>query len=92
LGKGIPYISYTKCSSKRATIQRSQCNIWRNIDSSIRLFADGCVTYRKITNKRDRKFAEGYGHPGGEGEWPVENGMKINLGKSTAIGFTSAGG
>ena len=27
--------------------------IWRNIDSSIRLFADGCIIYRKITNKND---------------------------------------
>ena len=28
-------------------------DIWRNIDSCIRLFADDCVTYRKITNKND---------------------------------------
>ena len=24
---------------------------WRNIDSSMRLFADGCIIYSKITNK-----------------------------------------
>jgi len=40
-------------------------DIWRNIDWSIRLFADDCVTYRKITNKKDRKVAEGSGHPEG---------------------------
>ena len=28
-------------------------DIWRNIDSSMRLFADGCIIYRKITNKND---------------------------------------
>ena len=28
-------------------------NIWRNIDSNIRLFADDCKIYRKITNKND---------------------------------------
>jgi len=26
-------------------------DIWRNIDSSIRLFADDCIIYRKITNR-----------------------------------------
>jgi hypothetical protein len=28
-------------------------DIWRNIDSSIRLFAEDCMVYRKITNKND---------------------------------------
>jgi hypothetical protein len=28
-------------------------DISRNIESTIRLFADDCVIYRKITNKRD---------------------------------------
>ena len=37
-------------------------DIWRNIDSCIRLFADDCIIYRKITNKRHRKIAEGSGH------------------------------
>jgi len=27
--------------------------IWRNIDSCIRLLADDCIIYRKITNKND---------------------------------------
>jgi len=28
-------------------------DIWRNVDSSISLFADDCIFYRKITNKND---------------------------------------
>ena len=28
-------------------------DIWRNVDSSIRLFADDCIIYRKITDKND---------------------------------------
>jgi hypothetical protein len=28
-------------------------DIWRNFDSYIRLFADDCLIYRKITNKND---------------------------------------
>ena len=32
-------------------------DISRNIESTIRLFADDCVIYRKIINKKDRKFA-----------------------------------
>jgi len=28
-------------------------DIWRNIDSKIRLFADDCVIYRKTTHKND---------------------------------------
>jgi len=28
-------------------------DIWRNTDSSVRLFADDCIIYRKITNKNN---------------------------------------
>jgi len=42
-------------------------DIWRNIDSNIRLFAYNCIIYRKITNKNDRNIAEGSGHLGGVG-------------------------
>ena len=28
-------------------------DIWKNIDSSIRLFADDCIICRKITSKND---------------------------------------
>ena len=52
-------------------------DVWRNVDWSIRLFAESCVIYRKIANKNDteklRKDVDTMG------EWEVENGMKINL-------------
>jgi hypothetical protein len=41
--------------------------IWRNIGTSIRLFADGCIMYREITNKNDRGFVEECGHLEGMG-------------------------
>ena len=64
-------------------------DIWRNIDSCIRSFADDCILYRKITNKNDiDKFQKDLDTLG---EWAVENGMKINPGKSKAIRFTRAG-
>lgn len=63
-------------------------DIWRNIDSSIRLFADDQLIYRKITNEdhigklqKDLDNLE---------EWAVENRIKINPGKSWAIRFTKA--
>ena len=28
-------------------------DIWRNIDSEIRLFADDCIIYRKVANMHD---------------------------------------
>jgi len=63
-------------------------DIWKNIDSNIRLFADNCIIYRKITNKNDienlRKDLNTLG------EWAVEYGMKINPGKSKALRFTRA--
>jgi hypothetical protein len=55
---------------------------------SIRLFADDCIIYRKTTNKNDieklQKDIDALT------EWAVENGMKINPGKSKAIRFTRA--
>ena len=49
-------------------------DIWNNIDSSIRLFADDCIIYRKITNKNSiEKFQK-----------------KINPGKRKPIRFTRA--
>ena len=47
-------------------------DIWRNIESTIRLFADDCVIYRKIINKEDRKVAERYGQTGGVGGWKCD--------------------
>ena len=56
--------------------------------STIRLFADDCVIYRKIINNADmeklQKILDRLG------EWAVENAMKINPSKSKAIRFTRA--
>ena len=63
-------------------------NIWRNIDSSIRLFADDSIIYRQITNKNDiEKLQKDLDTLW---EWAVENGLKINSGKSKAIRFAKA--
>jgi len=50
-------------------------NVWKNIDSSIRLFIDDCIIYRKTTNKYNREFAEGSGCRGGMGgrKWDGSN-------------------
>jgi hypothetical protein len=40
-------------------------DIWRNIESTIRLFADDCIIYRKIMNDSDTKFADRPGQIGG---------------------------
>jgi len=53
-------------------------DIWRNTESTIRLFADDCVIYRKIMNNDVEKLQI---HLVRLGEWVVENGMKINPGK-----------
>jgi retron-type reverse transcriptase len=52
--------------------------IYRSIDSSIRLFADDCIIYRKITNKNDTEML----HKGLDtlGKWEVKNRIKINHG------------
>jgi hypothetical protein len=56
--------------------------------STIRLFADDCVIYRKIINNADmEKFQKELDRLG---EWAVENPMKINPSKSKAIRFTRA--
>ena len=63
-------------------------DIWRIIDSSIRLFADDCTIYRKITNKNYiEKLQKDHDTVG---EWAVENEIKINPGKSKAARFTRA--
>ena len=50
--------------------------IWRDTESNIRLFADDCIIYRKITDSRDiDKLQTDLNRLG---EWAVENEMKIN--------------
>jgi len=62
--------------------------IWRNMESTIRLFADDFVIYRKVINNADmEKLQKDLDRLG---EWAVENAMKINPSKSKAIRFTRA--
>ena len=63
-------------------------DIWRNMESTVRLFADDCVIYIKIINNTDiEKLQKNLDRLG---EWAVENAMKINPRKSKAIHFTRA--
>jgi hypothetical protein len=63
-------------------------DIWRNIDSFIRLFVNDCIIYRKIINKNNIEKLQKYLDT--LGEWMVGNGMKINPGKNKAITFMRA--
>jgi hypothetical protein len=63
-------------------------DIWKNIDWGIRLFADDCIIYRKITSKNNISMLQK--ELDTLGEWVVANGMKINTGKSKAVRFTRA--
>ena len=51
-------------------------------------FADDRIIYRKSTNKKDIEKVQK--DLDTLGEWEVENGMKINPGKSKVIRFTRA--
>ena len=64
----------------------SVMNISRNFDSRIRLFADDCKIYKKITNKNNVKNLQK--DLDTLEKWAVDYGMKINLGKSKALRFT----
>ena len=58
------------------------------MESTIRLFTDDYVIYRKIINNADmEKLQKDLDRLG---EWAVENAMKINQSKSKAIHFTRA--
>jgi heme oxygenase len=64
-------------------------DMWRNIESNIRLFADDCIIYRKINNTSDiDKLQKDLNKLG---EWALENEMKMNPGKSKAVSFTRLG-
>ena len=63
--------------------------IWRGTECNIRLFADGCVLYRKSMDSSEiDKLKTDLNRLM---EWAVENGMKINPGKIKAVSFTKAG-
>ena len=63
-------------------------DIRRNIVSTIRLFADDCVIYRKIINNEDIKKLQKILDR--LGEWAAEIAMKINPSKCKAVRFTMA--
>ena len=59
---------------------------WRNTKSNIRLFANDCIIYKKITDSSDIvKLQKDLNRLG---EWAVENEMKINPDKNKAVSFT----
>jgi len=64
-------------------------NIWRDNESTIRLFAEDCKIYRKIINNQDieklQKDLERLG------EWAAENAMKINPSKLRRFALQGAG-
>ena len=63
-------------------------DIWRNIESKIRLSADDCIIYRKILNIKDvEKLQTDLDRLG---DWAEENEMKISPNKSKALSFTRA--
>ena len=63
-------------------------DIWKNIESKIRLFADDCKLYRKILNIKDvEKLQRDLDRLE---DWAEGNEMKINQNKSKAPGFKTA--
>jgi hypothetical protein len=63
-------------------------DIWRNIDSNIRLFADDCIIYRRINESNDVEILQTDLNK--LKEWALVNKMKINPNKSKSISFTKA--
>ena len=63
-------------------------DIWRNLESAIKLFADDCIIYGKIINDGNTDTVQI--DLDRLGEWAVENAMKINQGESKTVSFTSA--
>ena len=50
-------------------------DIWRNVDSKIRLFADDCIIYRKILSIKDVETLQT--NLDGLGDWAEENELEI---------------
>ena len=63
-------------------------DIWRNVESIVRRFADDCVISRNIINNENmdnlQKVLDRLG------EWAVGNAMKMNASKSMTIRFKRA--
>jgi hypothetical protein len=58
------------------------------MESTIRLFADDCIIYRKIINNEDGKILQK--DLDRLEEWAVENLIKINPSRSKVVRFTRA--
>jgi hypothetical protein len=63
-------------------------DIRRNIDSTIRLFADDCIIYREVKNNNDKENLQT--DLNRLGKWLVEKAIKINPTKSKVVCFTRA--
>jgi hypothetical protein len=63
-------------------------DIWRSLESTIKLFTDDCIIYRKIMSDNDKRTLQI--DLDRLGQWTVENGMKINPGYSKAVSLTRA--
>jgi hypothetical protein len=63
-------------------------DIWRNLESTSKLFADDYIMYRKIIDDNDIDTLQI--DLDRLGEWAVENVMKINPGEGKAVSFTRA--
>jgi hypothetical protein len=63
-------------------------DVWRNIESKIRLFVDDYIIFRKIANTFDVEKLQA--DLDLLGVWAVENEMKIYPSKSKSISFTRA--
>jgi len=63
-------------------------DIWRNLESTIKLFADDCIIYTKIMNDNDIDTLQI--DLDRLGEWAAENVMKIIPGEGRAVSFTRA--
>ena len=62
--------------------------IWKNIESTLRFVADGCVTYRIFLNNENKGTLQK--DLDRLREWAVENTMKINPSICKAVHFTRA--
>jgi hypothetical protein len=63
-------------------------DIWRNLKSRIRLFADDCIIYRKITDSNDIENLQK--DLNRLGEFTIENEMKVNPEKIKQVSFIKA--
>jgi hypothetical protein len=63
-------------------------DFWRNLEPTIKLFAEDCIIYRKIMNDSNSETLQI--DLDRLGEWAVKNAMKINPGKSKAVRITRA--